>query len=244
MSQQLEIQYISDLHDKYPIIRPKCKYLALLGDIGNPMSKSYQKFIKEMSLLFNKVFVISGNHEYYCNTLYATDHLIERICDETPNCIYLNNKAILVDEGFLIVGSTLWSDIDDKTIDYMNDFRYIYESARTLLTPTTYRKKHYDSVEFIKYQVDKNIPTIILTHHAPHIDMNGSYKNSGYCSGFSTDLTYLNNKHKNIKCWLSGHTHQCLTILKDGVLCSSNCLGYQNEGVSNFDVNKSIVVYK
>jgi predicted phosphodiesterase len=236
----ITIQYISDLHDKYPDIEPKCKYLALLGDIGNPFSRSYKNFIKQMSSKFEKVFIISGNHEYYCNTISSTDNKIEEICDETPNCIYFNNKSIFLD-GFLIVGSTLWSNIDDKTVDYMNDFKYIYESPRDLLTPYTYRLKHHTSVGFIKSQIDKNMPTIVLTHHAPHKLMNGKYINSGFCSGFTTDLVHLN-KNNNVKCWLSGHTHQCITVLINGIICSSNCLGYTNEGVENFELNKVLKV--
>lgn len=239
----MQIQFISDLHDKYPDIQPTCKYLALLGDIGNPSSKSYSNFLHKMSERFEKVFVVSGNHEYYCHTLTSCDNVIDRVCDSTPNCIYLNNRSILID-GFLIVGTTLWSNIEDKTVSYMNDFKYIYESPSKMLTPETYRKKHYDAVQFISSQVDKNYPTVILTHHAPHIVMNGEYINSGHCSGFTTNLTHLNKKHQNILCWLSGHTHQCLTTVQDGVICSSNCMGYSGEGVKGFELNKSIIVSK
>ena len=239
----IEIQYVSDLHDKYPDIPVKCKYLALLGDIGNPFSKSYQNFIKDMSNKFEKVFIVPGNHEYFCHTIYATDLAIQNLCDSLPNCIYFNNKCIYMD-GFLIVGCTLWSNIDDNTISYMNDFKNIYESHNKLLQPETYRKKHLDSVYFIQHIVDKNLPTIILTHHAPHLDMNGSYKSSPYCSGYSTPLTYLNKKYGNIKCWLSGHTHQNLTTTKDGIILSANCMGYTEEGVKGFDLGKSIILSK
>lgn len=237
----IEIQYVSDLHDKYPVITPKCKYIALLGDIGNPFSRSYKKFIEELSLKFEKVFVVSGNHEYYCNTLHTTDIAIQNICDYQTNCFYMNNKSMYL-EGFLIVGTTLWSNIDNNTVSYMNDFRYIYETPTKLLQPETYRKKHIEAVKFIQEEVNKKLPTIILSHHAPHLCMNGKYKSSPNCSGFTTALTYLNKQHGNIKCWLSGHTHQNLTCDKDGIILSANCMGYSNEGVENFDVDKSIII--
>ena len=237
----IEIQYVSDLHDKYPDIQPKCKYLALLGDIGNPFSESYEIFIKEMSKKFEKVFIIAGNHEYYCHTIRETEKQIENICDLLPNCIYFNNKSIFID-NFLIVGTTLWSNIDDKTISYMNDFRYIYEKPKTLLQPKTYRQKFTDAVDFITLQVEKKLPTIILTHHAPHLCMNGKFMSTAHCSGFSSSLTHLNKKYRNIKCWLSGHTHQNITDTKDDIILSSNCLGYTYENITDFDINKSIII--
>lgn len=239
----IEIQYVSDLHDKYPDIQPKCKYLALLGDIGNPFSKSYKKFIRDMSQRFEKLFIISGNHEYYGNTICDTDKEIEKLCDSLPNCIYFDNKSIYID-NFLIVGSTLWSNINDNTISYMNDFKYIYEDKKTLLRPETYRQKFKDSVDFIKIQIEKKLPTIILTHHAPHLCMNGKYKSTQHCSGFSSPLTYLNQKYGNIKCWLSGHTHQNINEIKDGIILSANCLGNTNESINSFDINKSIIIYQ
>lgn len=237
----IEIQYISDIHDKYPDINPRCKYLALLGDIGNPYSKSYYSFLQEMGKRFNKVFVVSGNHEYYCNLISSCDNYIEQICNNISNCIYMNNKSIIID-GFLICGTTLWSNIKDNTVPYMNDFKYIYESQNKLLTKETYIQKHKEAVEFLQEEIDKKLPTIILTHHAPHLLMNGKYINSGHCSGFTTYLTHMNKKYGNILCWLSGHTHQCITTVQDGVICSANCMGYSYENIENFDINKSIVV--
>jgi predicted phosphohydrolase len=236
----IEIQYVSDLHHNYINITPKCKYLALLGDLGDPYSKSYECFLRENCSKFEKVFLITGNHEYYENILDDTNIFLKSLCNSIPNCIFLNNESMLI-EGFLIIGSTLWSNVRDSIVNDLNAFHYIYETPEKILTPTTYRNMHKLSVDFIESELDKNIPSIILTHYAPHIDMNGPDKYSKYSSAFSTYLTHLNNKHKNIKCWLSGHTHKNLTIVRDGVICSSNCLGNLNEGVLNFDSSKTII---
>ena len=61
------LQYSSDLHLEKGfkrIIYPSKPYLVLAGDIGYPDDITYKNFLFEMSFLFDKVFVISGNHEF------------------------------------------------------------------------------------------------------------------------------------------------------------------------------------
>jgi len=69
------IQYISDIHlellhieeikSRINKIIPVCPTLILAGDIGNPFHQGYKLFIQEMNNKFEKVFLVSGNHEYY-----------------------------------------------------------------------------------------------------------------------------------------------------------------------------------
>jgi len=65
----MRIQYISDIHLEFltntPKVIPRADVLCLVGDIGYPFSKIYKKFLTEMNNLFKKVFLITGNHEYY-----------------------------------------------------------------------------------------------------------------------------------------------------------------------------------
>ena len=62
------IQYVSDLHLEKKInnrsIIAKKPYLILAGDIGYPFQNNYKNFLLHMSYIFNKVFLIAGNHEY------------------------------------------------------------------------------------------------------------------------------------------------------------------------------------
>jgi len=61
------LQFSSDIHlergYKRDII-PIKPYLVLAGDIGYPNQDSYKQFLLGMSHKFDKVFVISGNHEF------------------------------------------------------------------------------------------------------------------------------------------------------------------------------------
>ncbi len=61
-------QLISDLHlemGSYFNLKAKAPYLLLVGDIGYPESQIYKDFLKQYSKKFDKIFYISGNHEYY-----------------------------------------------------------------------------------------------------------------------------------------------------------------------------------
>ena len=60
-------KYVSDLHLEKNHIRKivaNKPNVILAGDIGYPKEESYKKFIHDISYKFEKVFVISGNHEY------------------------------------------------------------------------------------------------------------------------------------------------------------------------------------
>ena len=60
-------QYISDLHleKNFPRnIKAEKPFLILAGDIGYPFQKSYVDFLQSLSYQFDKVFIITGNHEY------------------------------------------------------------------------------------------------------------------------------------------------------------------------------------
>lgn len=234
------IQYISDLHGKYPDISPLCDYIALLGDIGDPLEVGYFNFISDLSSKFKKVFVISGNHEYYFSVIDDMNRHIKQICDKFDNVFFLNNTSIEVD-GFLIVGSTLWSDIDYYSSYRLNDFRYIRTSKQLFLNIDSYKQLHQLSCDYILNEVKKGLPTIIISHHAPLKEMNGKYSDTKLSSAFYTDLKHIYN-YDNVKCWLSGHTHQCITIKLNHTLFSSNCMGYKKQGVVNFVLNKTIEI--
>ena len=65
-----QFQLISDIHLEFGAIKKisKCAdYLILAGDIGYPDQKLFKDFLSNTSKIFNKVFYVAGNHEYYQN---------------------------------------------------------------------------------------------------------------------------------------------------------------------------------
>ena len=220
----MRLQLISDLHDNFPEIQPYAEYVALLGDVTSPDNPKYEKYIEYLSSMFRGVFVVLGNHEYYEGIMKDVENKMNDICNKFPNVYLLINKSIMID-GILFVGSTLWSDINEKAFDYLNCGKLIKMRRNKKMDVNDYLVLHYKAVEFIKQEVNKGIPTVVLTHYAPIDEMNGQKINSPYKSGFSSDLSYINNS--NIIAWLSGHTHNCMTLRKNNILYSSNCLGHE-----------------
>jgi len=219
----MKIQFLSDLHEKYIDIQPKADCLALLGDIGDPFTTYYEKFIDNISKKFKNVFIITGNREYYFRSIPETDEKITSICSKYENVHFLNNSSVIVD-GHLIVGSTLWTKIDAETALRINDFNHIRTSTMEFLNVETHNNIHKKAVEYIEEQSKQDLPTIILTHHAPIKEMNGNCENMPLWRAFCSDLSHIQG---SIKVWLSGHTQKVMRINKNGIVYASNCMGFK-----------------
>ncbi|KAN0029841.1 hypothetical protein ACTA71_007978 [Dictyostelium dimigraforme] len=196
--------------------KPNHRYfLALVGDIGSPIVKEklLLEFLKLCSSQYERVFYIAGNHEYYNNRDMAIPDIIFKMRElisenQLSNVHFLDNQVYQLDE-FKIIGSTLWSHVDEEheqvVSGCLNDYRVISvqleqmcgddglpEKSRTLKVSDTNRF-HKRSVNFIKYHMGirnkydpaaiQNTgippPCIVLTHHAPQFN---DHKNQTYTS--------------------------------------------------------------
>jgi len=253
------MQFISDIHLEFrktpPIIDNNAEILALLGDIGKPLTNIYKNFIKDMSNKFRFVLVITGNHEYY-NSNHTKqqideklDEYVKSLCNK--NVYFLNNKSIIlpykinneyIDMKF--IGSTLWSSIKNNSFFIMTqicDYQHIKiydEQKNRKKSITTYHtnKWHNDAYDYIDneiYNTNDNIPIIMLSHHSP-LNINiihGEYADNGLETAYSTDLSHLLDKYKykKIIAWFYGHTHVPTEFYYDKTFISSNPLGYPDE---------------
>jgi predicted MPP superfamily phosphohydrolase len=115
------IRYLSDLH--LELIKPqdlikiisklypnpnKEEICVLAGDIGNPYKSNYDNFMKHVSSIFVKTFVITGNHEYYNNnkTIEETNIFLENYFKQFKNISFLNNSHEYYNSHYFI-GTTL-----------------------------------------------------------------------------------------------------------------------------------------
>lgn len=257
----MKIQIVSDIHLEHyddtvkmeDILIPKGECLALLGDIGYPTHQNYKNFIKSCSKNFEKVIVITGNHEYYCtkaNKEYSmadVDVMIKNIADTYDNVIFLNNDVYELTDDIIVLGTPLWSYIhrsDHSLVEsYMNDYIYIHNDGEQINAKTT-SDLHVKNLEwlmeqFAKYK-DKQI--IVMTHHTPsYLAIDEKYKSFPANCAFANRLDYLFEKNLNIKYWFFGHTHSSKEFKLFLSTVASNPRGYKQNGSyenGNYDLEK------
>lgn len=209
--------------------RGKCEYLALLGDIGNPMDDMYRDFVTGLADHYKKVFVIAGNHEYYSGEPMETiNKKIEEVCNLRENIEFLNNKTTILPNDQVVVGSTMWSYIPPEHAAEvqrrLNDYQLIHN-----FTIERNNELHDQAVEFIKNELSKtnvNEKVIVLTHHSPLLQGTSypNYENTPTNHAFSTDLSKL--IQSPISTWAFGHTHYQVDMMINDVQILSNPIGY------------------
>lgn len=241
----MKIKYLSDLHLEFlnlkpdwveNVIKPDAEVLILAGDIGYPYKKSYSDFLININSRFKKIYLITGNHEYYSSfTMEQINSKIKEIIKDNS----LKNIKLLFNEyedyeGYRFVGTTLWSHISNPNY-LINDFNEIIG-----MSVPKYNLLHKNSVDFlIKILNDNTLPTIVITHHLPSFTLSDpkyeSYSNYNQC--FCSNLDYL--IKSPIVAWFYGHTHSESFTEVNGVKLCCNPIGYPREN-SKPDFNRII----
>ena len=235
----MHIQYLSDIHleflndrqteilcDKIFSIAP---IMILSGDIGNPYKSSYEIFLTNMSNKFEQIFIICGNHEYYYNYIEETKIHIKNICNKFSNIIFLDNNAYEY-KDYLFVGSTLWSQINNKKIE-INDTSVIKN-----FSVDNYMTLHNICINYITnvLEICTNKKIIMITHHLPSLTLiDNKYKTPEYndiSQWYASDLDFLLQKYNDrIVAWFYGHTHTYNQKNINGIETYCNPVGYLNE---------------
>lgn len=246
MSAFQSIQYISDIHLEFlhimevkSIIRkiiPAAPIIVLAGDIGNPFSKNnhYEQFIEEMSKKFDKVFLISGNHEYYHNNIDMVEERIKTIVSKYMNVTYLQNSYEDYN-NIRWIGSTLWSQLDNPK-KFINDI-YIPN-----MTVDRYNMLHCMAVKSIEEMIkDSKLPCIVISHHMPSYHLiSKEYYDENYNMWFASHMDNIIEEHKDkLLGWIYGHTHRANNSMINNIPMYCNPVGYKGENY-NIDYNMHI----
>jgi predicted phosphohydrolase len=246
----MKIRYLSDLHLEF--IEPNSieKFIKkipagldeiciLAGDIGCPYESNYDVFINFISKNFKKIFIISGNHEYYnkTKTIQETNEFMNNYFQKFDNISFLNNNYEIYD-NYCFIGTTLWSKITDPIYE-IND---VYKIPN--FDYVEYNKLNTLSVQFLKDVLKNNENCVVITHHVPSnslIDKKYKTKNIlPYNQWFCCNMDKLIETNKNkIKCWIYGHTHTKSDTMINGIPFLCNPIGYPDE---NINVNFSTTI--
>jgi predicted phosphodiesterase len=186
----------------------KARYLILAGDIGNPKQKNYKEYMAYCANNYEKVFVITGNHEYHSHlSIDKTNELILDIILKYSNICFLDNSVYTFEDSFQLIGSTLWTPISTKLSNY--------DSKKIPHFSNKKRNQLYsqNSKWLMKSVVQSPHPSIIISHHLPSKSLimpqfKSSQYSSLYASNIWEDFHYYGNSINSIKHWIYGHTHQ------------------------------------
>lgn len=228
----MRVQVLSDLHLEFlspsriknllGSIQPMGNILVLAGDIGS--ASQYQQVFEILAPMFEKVFVVIGNHEYYGDDMTSVHQTIQSNCDRWTNVSLLSSSYENYG-NYRWIGTTLWSKIHTLG-NRTNDTRLIKG-----MDVATYNKLHQEAVDFLTDALETPDPCIVVTHYLPSEKLiHEKYKSDPYNQWFASSLDFLIEKHTNhLPLWIYGHTHDFSDkmLFKTRMIC--NPFGYEHE---------------
>ena len=239
----MKIQIFSDLHlenkeIRYPV--PYCETLILAGDICEvDKLEDNRAFFLYISMNWNKILWIPGNHEYYSENynMDEIDSILELFVKLFPNIIMLNRKSVTID-NIKFMGCTLWSNIHDDVVDRAS-------SAFTKLLHNNFpiNNIYYNNLNDrdIKWIYDNYNPsnnTVLITHFPikQEFTTNPDYKNDSNIikNVYTNNIDISPCKDKFLYC-ISGHTHYNFNKKIGNITFLSNQYGYNKNPEDNFN---------
>lgn len=257
----MKLQIMSDLHLEFPLNdryfhfrkAPGVDALILAGDIHAHLGIfTLQERLQEFDDV--PIYYVPGNHEYYhTDFLKARDEralLADRLRIRWPNLYVMDDSAHRY-KGNLILGGTLWTDVDrgnwyaEKYLkSCMGDFAGLIgfgkdeNNAPKAFSPSDSADQHLSTLEYFNVMLTEypDYPAVIISHHLPDpICSHPKYKHSPLNPGFFSDLSDFMARHNNINLWVHGHTHDSVDVSVNKVRIVCNPLGYPSERNPNFD---------
>jgi len=246
----MNLQIISDAHmemsGNMPIISVSGNILAMLGDMADPFddetTRGYKHFLDYYSQLYEIIFIVLGNHEFYNRDYNKTINRVENLCSKYKNVFLLNRSSYLI-HNIRILGCTLWSNIpkeyEHKICASLRDYKCIHEgdddNNNDLITSKNTNAWHKQDLDWLTQEIyaaeNRNEQIIVLTHHAPlFTGVSAPYTEDSFLKyGFCTDLKDLIAGRVKLCC--SGHTHWNYLQIINGTIFYSNQVGYHNEKI-------------
>lgn len=209
--------------------------------------------ISNITNLYDNVTYLQKSYIQIGNTLFLGCTLWTEIKDSTLveismndySNIYISNNESMSNDKSISNDRSMSNDksMSNKISKY--DLGYVkrrkIHANKEKLKPYHILSYHTEMKEWIFKTIDENLDKniIVLTHHTPSYEML-DHKDDPLSQCYASDLDSYIKKYNNLDYWICGHTHLCKEINIGNTICISNCMGYNNEKIQNFNINKYI----
>jgi predicted phosphodiesterase len=186
------------------------------GDIGNGLDHT-ERVRKQLTDIYDEVFIIPGNHDYYQHTL--DDCKAEELQE-------------LNFHGIKIVGCTYWTDFRknvwaaNEAYKFINDFVMIKG-----MMPADMIRLHYEFKR--KFLALDYKPDIIVTHFPPVIESEHAKYAGNPLNPYFINDDQLFFEKMSPKYWIHGHTHSEFDYVKGETRVICNPMGYRKENFND-----------
>lgn len=273
MSMGLKISLASDLHlDGIPIDQqpkfPAGDVLLLAGDIiiadalkYDIQRHKYKHFFDHVTKLFDRIFIIAGNHEYYHSEIEEGEKALRQFYSNYPKIEFLQNEAREIESGVMLWGGTLWTDYKNHWAEAMlmadqcmNDHWSILRSDHKFFKPKDAYAMHREHRQSLLNHISAHrfanpeARWIVMTHHVPFYEaLNtkrwGEDNSLNYAFG-CTDMWDAIEAYNNVMLWHSGHTHDANDLFINDTRMIINPLGYRFEKTGFREVQVDLNIIK
>ena len=230
----MKIRYMSDLHLEFGLVDEVESIgedvVILAGDIHVGVAGIHwaQRVFGSRPVIY-----VLGNHEFY---KHDWDELIleARAAALHSNVHFLERDAVTIG-GVRFLGCSLWTDFRlwglHRQMEAMgaagremSDYHVIRRRGRSLL-PVESVERHQESVKWLKERLSENVPTVVVTHHAPTEETSDpKHRDSILVSAYHSRLDDL--VRPPALAWIHGHTHFSTQTVINGVPVLVNTFGY------------------
>lgn len=247
---RVAIQIMSDLHlevgagEQYAdfAVPRKAPYLLLGGDVGNLSNyEAYLAFLRRMTDIFDRVFLVLGNHDFF-NQTHAAGLAAARRLEAEPALggrltLLQQDRFDLPGTAVTLLGCTLWTHVPDEAAAIVRATVQDYKHMKDW-SVEAHNRCHTEDLAWLQAQVadvrreagetgaaPRTI--VVATHHAP-AKANTSkpqHRDNPWHSGFSTEVLGAGD-WRPVQYWVFGHTHYCNSFKTRGVKVVSNQRGY------------------
>lgn len=219
-------------------LTPAGNYLALCGDIGDPFSDTYHRFIKACAErpTYKHVFIVLGNHEIWRSSCNEVASHLTAMCATLNRelgrhvLVFLNNNYHRLDNGVWVIGSTLWTKISDHERNDVKTFVADFRLIKDFQTVDDYNNMHHNCLErvidLIESAKQSGAKAIVLSHHPPaSICGDRKHLNSPLKSAYKNYLDSLIIQNPNVIAWFYGHDHFSMCKMLGSTMIASNQAG-------------------